>query len=126
MGKKQARWARPDSKIIVGNLNVSDEAVRGDAVRYFCPCHGGWELFEQHVDVLTRFLKDPSREVRRQALHVFEDANRMHSRSDLDYSRAHDEEKSRDKRASRWRSMEERSEALRDSRLKKRKRRQSA
>jgi len=124
MGKRAARWARPDSKTIIENLNVSDEGIRGDAVRYFCPCHAGWELFEEQVSVLTRLLKDPSGVVRRQALHVFEDANRMHSRSDLDYLEP-GEEKNRDKRASRLRSMEKRSEVLRDRRIKKRKWRQS-
>ena len=125
MGKRAARWARPDSKTIIGNLKVSDEGVRGDAVRYFCPCHSGWELFEEQVSVLTKLLKDPSAAVRRQALHVFEDANRMHSRSDLDYYLEPGEEKIKDKRPSRLRSMETRSEVLRDRRVKKRKRRQS-
>lgn len=125
MGKRAARWARPDSKTIIGNLNVSDEGVRGDAVRYFCPCHAGWELFEDQVSALTKLLKDPSDAVRRQALHVFEDANRMHSRSDLDYYLEPGEDQIRDKRASRLRSMEKRSEVLRDRRIKKRKRRQS-
>ena len=125
MGKRAAGWARPDSKTIIGNLNVSDERVRGDAVRYFCPCHGGWELFEEQVTVLTKLLKDPSDVVRRKALHVFEDANRMHSRTDLDYSLEPGEEKIRNKRAPRFRSMEERSEVLRDRKIKKRKRRQT-
>ena len=125
MGKRAARWARPDSKTIIGNLNVSDEGVRADAVRYFCPCHAGWELFEEQVSVLTKLLKDPSEAVRRNALHVFEDANQMHSRSDLDYYLELREEKIRDKRAPRLRSREKRSEVLRERRIKKRKRHQS-
>jgi len=125
MGKRAARWARPDSKTLIGNLNVSDEGIRRDAVRYFCPCHAGWELFEEQVSVLTKLLKDPSDVVRRQALHVFEDANVMHSRSDLDYYFEPREQNTRDKRASRFRSIEQRSELLRDRRIKKRKRRQS-
>ena len=125
MGKRAARWARPDSKTIIGNLNVSDEGVRGNAVRYFCPCHAGWELFEQQVNVLTELLKDPSAVVRRQALYVFEDANRMHSRNDLDYYLEPREEKTRNEQASHLRSMEKRSELLRDRRIKKRRRRRS-
>lgn len=125
MGKRAARWARPDSKTILGNLNVSDEDVRGDAVRYFCPCHAGWELFEEQVSVLKKLLKDPSDVVRRKALHVFEDANRMHSRSDLDYYLEPRDDQIRGKRASPVRSMEKRSEVLKDRRIKQRKRRQS-
>ena len=126
MGKRAARWARPDSKTIIGNLGASDEEARGDAVRYFCPCHAGWEAFEEQVSVLMKLMKDPSDVVRRQALHVFEDANQMHSRSDLDYYLEQCEVQIRDKRASRIRSMEKRSEVvLRDRGIKKRKRCQS-
>ena len=120
MGKRAARWARPDIKTILGNLNVSDEAVRGDAVRYLCPCHAGWELFEDHVVVLNRLLKDPSDVVRRHALHVFEDAARMQSRGDLEYCVEADEEKIGEKRA-RYRSMEQRLEARRARKISKRK-----
>ena len=121
MGKRVARWARPDIKTILGNLNVSDEAVRGDAVRYLCPCHAGWELFEEHVGVLHRLLKDPSDVVRRHALHVFEDAARMQSRGDLEYCVEADEEKIGEKRTSCYRSMEQRLEARRDRKISKRK-----
>jgi hypothetical protein len=121
MGKRAARWARPDIKTILGNLNVSDEAVRGDAVRYLCPCHAGWELFEEHVGVLNRLLKDPSDVVRRHALHVFEDAARMQSRGDLEYCVEADEEKIGEKRTSRYRSMEQRFEARRAGKISKRK-----
>lgn len=121
MGKRAARWARPDIKTILGNLNVSDEAVRGDAVRYLCPCHAGWELFEEHVGVLNRLLKDPSDVVRRHALHVFEDAARMQSRGDLEYCVEADEEKIGEKRTSCYRSMEQRFEARRARKISKRK-----
>jgi hypothetical protein len=32
---------------LVPNLQSPDEVVRGDAVRSLCPCHAGWEAFEQ-------------------------------------------------------------------------------
>jgi hypothetical protein len=121
MGKRAARWARPDIKTILGNLNQSDEVMRGDAVRYLCPCHAGWELFEQHVGVLNRLLKDPSDVVRRHALHVFEDAARLQSRGDLEYCVEAGEKKIGEKRASRFRSMEQRLEARRDRKISKRK-----
>lgn len=126
MGKRAARWARSDIKTILGNLNASDEVVRADAVRRFCPCHAGWELFEQQVDVLSRLLRDPSDVVRRNVLHVFEDANEMHSRDDLDYYLERGEQDIGEKHASsHFRSMEQRSGTLRDRRIKKRKRPQS-
>ena len=122
MGKKQRRWARPDVNEIVRDLQVSDEVRRGDGVRSFCPCHAGWEVFEQHVSEVMRLLKDPSRVVRAHALHVFEDAARMQSAFDLSYSLEPGEMMLDEKRAcSQFRSMEERLEAKRDKRIRKRK-----
>ena len=60
-----------------------DEEVRGDAVRGFCPCHAGWETFEDHVGDVLQMLRDPSRVVRAHALHVFDDAARMQLVEDL-------------------------------------------
>lgn len=119
MGKKLARWARPDVKHLVADLQVTDEQVRGDAVRSLCPCHAGWDQFQQHVRSLSRLLRDPSRVVRRQALHVFEDAVRMQSAQDLLYYVEPGEEKIGEKRACHFRPMELRLEARRDRRTQK-------
>ena|SRR5689334_17589045 len=114
---KRARWAKPDIEAAVKNLDESDEVLRGNAVRAFCPCRAGWNAFEQHVDVVIRHLADPSRAVRKNALHVFEDAVRMQSREDLQYYVEDGEEKIGEKRAcARYRSMEERLQARRDKR----------
>ena len=127
MGKKRARWARPDSSSLEADLQVSDEARRGDAVRSLCPCHAGWEAFEQHVSVLFRSLRDRSPVVRAHALHVFEDAARMQSSEDLCYSLEPEEERLDEKRASsRFRSMEDRLEAKRNKRIRKCKSRRGA
>jgi hypothetical protein len=127
MGKKRARWAAPDIRRLFTDLEVSDEAVRGDAVRSFCPCHAGWEVFEQHVSVVLQALRDRSRVVRGHALHVFEDAARMQSSGDLRYYLETGEERIGEKRASsRFRSMADRLEARRDRKVKKRKRRYRA
>ena len=126
MGKKRARWARPDISDLVADLQVTDDMRRGDAVRSLCPCHAGWEVFEEHVSILIRRLKDPSPTVRAHALHVFEDAARMQSAGDLRYSLEAGEDKLDEKRASsRFRSMEERVEAKRDKRIRKRKSRRA-
>lgn len=119
MGKKLARWARPEIRHIVADLQITDEKVRGDAVRSFCPCHVGWDVFEQHVGSLIRFLRDPNRSVRREALHVFEDAVRMQSAEDLIYYVEPGEEKIGEKRACHFRPMELRLQARRNRKIEK-------
>jgi hypothetical protein len=120
MVAKRARWTKPD---ISGRLQESqspNEVVRGDFARALCPCHAGWELFEQHVGLVFRLLRDPSHVVRAHALHVLEDAARMQSAEELHYYLEAGEEKIGEKRAL-HRSMEERLEARRNRKLKKRK-----
>ena len=117
MGKKRARWVRPEVRDLVADLQASDEVVRGDAVRGFCPCHVSWEVFEQNVAVLIRRLKDPSDIVRAHALHVFEDAVRMQSASDIKYYVEPGEERIHEKRACYFRPIEKRLEARRNRKL---------
>ena len=123
MVKKRARWAAPDIERLLPDLQSPDEEVRGEAVRALCPCHAGWEVFEGHVGDVLRLLRDRSRGVRAQALHVFEDAARMQSAADLRYHLEPGEGRIGEKRAARFRSIEERLEARRESKLRKRKRR---
>ena len=120
MGKRAARWARPDISDIVANLQVNDAVMRGDAVRSLCPCHAGWDLFEEHIGKLHQLLRDRNHLVRRHALHVFEDAARMQSAGELDYYFEARQEILGEKRASsRYRSMDERLEARRDRQIRK-------
>lgn len=122
MGKRAARWARPDISDIVANLQVQDEVMRGDAVRSLCPCHAGWDLFEEHIAKLHQLLRDPKHLVRRHALHVFEDAARMQSAGELDYYVYARQESLGEKRSSsRYRSMDERFEARIDRQIRKNK-----
>ena len=104
MGKKHAK---PEDKL---------HPVRG-----LCPCHAGWEVFEQHVRDVLRTLKDPNRAVRAHALHVFDDAARMQMDADLRYSLVAGEERIGEKRAFHHRSIQDRIEARRDRRIKKHK-----
>jgi hypothetical protein len=62
---------------IVSEARSTDEALRASAARSLCPCRIGWDGFEQGMEVVARLRKDPSPRVRRQALHVFEDASGM-------------------------------------------------
>ena len=113
---KRSRWPKPDIERAVADSEVSEEVLRGDAVRAFCPCRAGWSDFEQHINLVTRGLRDSSRIVRRNALHVFEDAVRMQLAEDLQYYIEDGEEKLGEKRASGHRSMEQRLEARREKR----------
>ena len=104
-------------------MQSADEGARAEAVRALCPCHAGWEAFEAHVGEVLRALRDPSRAVRAQALHVFQDATKMCEAADLSYYKEGGEERIGEKRAQGFRPMEQRLAARRESRIRKRKRR---
>lgn len=123
MVKKRARWATSNIERLLPDVQSSDEEVRGDAVRALCPCHAGWQVFEQHVGIVFRSLRDRSHVVRAHALHVFEDAAHMQSAADLSYHLEAGEERIGEKRACHFRSMEQRLEARRKSKIRKSKRR---
>jgi hypothetical protein len=123
MVSKRERGAAPQVERLLPDLQSPDEEARGDAVRALCPCHAGWEAFEAHVGEVLRMLRDPSRAVRAQALHVFQDATKMCEAADLDYYKEDGEERIGEKRAQGIRPMERRLEARRDGRNRRRKRR---
>jgi hypothetical protein len=77
--KTQHREPPPGAGLdhIVANVQATDEATRAQAVRDLCPCRIGWDGFQREMDVVARMAKDRSPEVRRQALHVFQDAFEM-------------------------------------------------
>ena len=126
MVAKRSRWKLTDVESRLPDLQSPDAEARAEAVRAFCPCHAGWEAFESHVGEVLRALRDPSRAVRAEALHVFQDAAKMRTESDLSYYEA-DEEDGRgrlgEKRAQRFRSVEERLEARKVNRARRRRRR---
>ena len=123
MVRKRERWAKPDVNKIEADLQSKDEVVRGRGVGGLCPCHCDWDLFEQKIDVLMRSLRDPSRVVRRAALHVFDDAAVMQSKEELKYYLEPGEEKIGEKPFRHFRSMEQRLEARAKRKIQKRKRR---
>jgi hypothetical protein len=124
MVKKRARWTTPNIELLLPDLQSPDEVGRRHTVRALCPCHAGWEAFEQHVGIVFRSLRDPSHIVRAHALHVLEDAARMMLAEDLRYHLEAGEEKLGEKRC-RYRSMEQRLEARRNNRIRKLQRRRS-
>ena len=123
MGKKAARWAKPDIKDSVADTKASDADVRGEGVRSFCPCHAGWEGFEQNIRVVLRGLRDPNRKERADARHVFDDAARMQLVEDLKLQLEPGEELIGQKRAQHFPSIAERLRASRNIRIRNRKRR---
>src|ERR1044071_1998499 len=119
---KRERWSKPDVKRIETDLQVTDEVLRRKAVGSLCPCLAGWDLFEDKVDVVIRSLRDPSRDGRRNALHVLEEAAFMQSREVLKYYQEPGEEKIGEKRPH-FRSLEQRLEARAKRKIERRKRR---
>jgi hypothetical protein len=106
MALKRERWPAPDIELALRNLKSTDDEARRDGVRGLCPCHAGWDAFEGHVREVLRSLRDPSRAVRANAIHVLEDAARMRHDSEFDYELQEAAEKVRRKRASRFRPQE--------------------
>jgi hypothetical protein len=87
----RAQAGQPDLHGIIAKVHSTDEATRAQAVRSLCPCRIGWDGFQQGIDVVARMQKDRSPEVRRQALHVFEDAYGMQAMENRKAEREVDE-----------------------------------
>jgi hypothetical protein len=79
-----------DLNRLIADLQAADEATRAKATRAVCPCRLGWGVFQQTMDTLKERIKDPSPQVRAQALHVFEDAYGIQSRESRDDEAASD------------------------------------
>jgi hypothetical protein len=104
--KKHAACVAVDPERLISELQSSDETIRAKAVRSLCPCHAGWELFERHIGIVSQLEKDCSPAVRAHALHVLEDAIKMHSVGDPSYRIQLAEGMVRKKRVSRFRPEE--------------------
>lgn len=127
MGKRAARWARRPISEIAAEMTARNEALCDEGVRAFCPCHAGWELFEQNVQVVFHHLRHGSRLARAHALHVVEDAVRMQMAEELRYYVEAGDPKIGEKRAcARYRSMQDRLEARRAGRMKREKGRRAS
>jgi hypothetical protein len=103
--EKQQSPARDfDLNRIMAEAVSEDEETRARAVRNLCPCRVGWDSFEEGMEVVNKMRKDPSLEVRRQALHVFEDAYQMASEALPTSPQTITNEMAARRRQMRWRS----------------------
>jgi hypothetical protein len=123
MGKKDARRARSEAEIRLPDFQSPDEKVRADTVCGFCPCHAGWEKFENHVGDVLLMLRDRSRVVRAGALHVFADAARMQLVEELKLQLGPDEKVNGQKRAQHLPTILEKLNESTNRRIRKSKRR---
>ena len=115
---KRYRRTTREMKRVAAEIEKSDKEVA--RLRDLCPCHVGFDVFEQNVSLVTRLLRHPNQVVRSHALHILNDAAVMQSKEELRNSLEPGEEKIGEKRASaRYRSLAERVEARRDNRIRK-------
>jgi hypothetical protein len=121
MRKKKCAAVAVDLERLLLDLQSPDETVRTKAVGSLCPCHAGWERFEQLFSVVSQLTQDSSPAVRVRALHVYEDALKIQSIEDFGHRLEAVEEKLRQKRASRFGDEEAEFEVNRSGMVKRRK-----
>jgi hypothetical protein len=102
-------------------LRSPDELERARALGSLCPCRNDWELFEQHVHIVSQLTKDSCPAIRAGALHIFADAALIQSIGDAEYRFQCVEDLLRKKRASLSRGEVAQLELRRSGRFKKRK-----
>ncbi len=103
MHKKRTTCSDPiDFERLAVDLQSPDERVRAKAVGSLCPCRVGMEVFQQHLDIVAQFRKDPGPAVRATALHVFEDAGEIQNEGYPTNPREVTNEMLRRRRASRF------------------------
>jgi hypothetical protein len=119
--RRKKKFAEVDRELLLSDLQSPDEVVRAKAVGSLCPCHNGWEVFEQHANIVSHLTKDSSPAVRASALHVFEDAIHIQSIGDAEYRFQCVEDTLRKKRAPLLRGEETELGVRRSGRFKKRK-----
>jgi hypothetical protein len=110
-----------DRELLLSDLQSSDELLRARGLGLLCPCRNDWELFEQHVAIVSKLTKDSCPEIRAHALHILRDAALIQSIGDAEYRFQCVEEVLRKKRAPLSRGEEAPLEVRRSGRFKKRK-----
>lgn len=117
---RKKKGAAVDLELLLLDLQSHDETIRAKAVRSLCPCHAGWETFEQLIGVVSRLTQDSPPVVRAHALHVYEDAVKIQSLEDSAHRLEAVEEALGRKRASQFGGGEEEFRVRRSGTVKRR------
>jgi hypothetical protein len=72
--KRSQSFCEADVERLLEQMQSEDEVTRAQAVRHICPCRMPWEVFERLRKAAKPLQKDPSPQVRADALHIEEDA----------------------------------------------------
>ena len=121
--RRKKKRAEVDRELLLSDLQSSDELVRERALGLLCPCRNDWELFEQHVSIVSQLTKDSCPAIRAFALHILQDATLIQSIGDAEYRFQSVEDVLRKKRAPLTRGEKAELEVRRSGQFKKRKHR---
>lgn len=118
--RRKKKRAEVDRELLLSDLQSSDELARARALGLLCPCRNDWELFEQHVSIVSQLTKDSCPAIRAGALHILRDAALIQSIGDAEYRFQSVEDVLRKKRAPLRRGKDLQLEVRRSGRFKKR------
>jgi hypothetical protein len=118
--RRKKKRAEVDRELLLSDLQSSDELARARALGLLCPCRNDWELFEQHVSIVSQLTKDGCPAIRAGALHILQDAALIQSIGDAEYRFQSVEDVLRKKRAPLRRGKDLQLEVRRSGRFKKR------
>ena len=119
--RRKKKRADVDRELLLSDLQSPDELVRARALGLLCPCRNDWELFEQHVHIISQLTKDNCHAIRAGALHILRDAGLIQSIGDAEYRFQAVEDVLRKKHAAFSRGEAAQLEVRRSGRFKKRK-----
>lgn len=83
--RRKKKRADVDREHLLSDLQSPDELVRARALGSLCTCRNSWELFEQHVSIVSKLTRDSCPAIRAGALHIFQDAALIQSIGDAEY-----------------------------------------
>jgi hypothetical protein len=118
--RRKKKRAEVDRERLLSDLQSSDELARARALGLLCPCRNDWELFEQHVSIVSQLTKDSCPAIRAGALHILRDAALIQKHVDAEYRFQSVQDVLRKKRAPFSRGVEAQLEVRRSGRFKKR------
>jgi hypothetical protein len=101
--RRSQPFCEADVERILEQMQSEDEILRASAVRQICPCRMPWEVFERLRKAAKPRQKDPSPQVRADALHIEEDARLVAGfEAQMEREREQEENAERAYRAKKW------------------------